>query len=319
MATPQLVISGSIAIDRIMNFTGTYQDLIHHKKLDALSVSVFLDSMKVAEGGIGANICYSMALLGEQPILLGSVGEDAKSYVEALKNAGVNTNYVHISQLPTASFNVMTDSDNNQIGGFYPGAMSDAESLDLTPWSGSDTILCLSAHDPKAMRHQIEQCKELSIRLFYDPGQQVSNVGGDDLRAGVKAAEVLIVNEYEYSLLSEKTGLDAHEIETTVPLVIVTHGKDGSVFSGTSLTTPIQLHIAKTSHIVDPTGAGDAYRAGFLYGYLRKWDVTKCGQLGSVLASIIIEQYGTQYRFALSDVEQRYTASYDSVLALSSN
>lgn len=318
MPKSQLIISGSIAIDRIMNFTGTYQELIHHKKLDALSVSVFLDSMKVAQGGIGANICYSLALLGEKPILVGSVGEDADSYIQELKSAGVNTDYVHVSELPTATFNVMTDSDNNQIGGFYPGAMSDTDSLSLSTWQQSDALLCLSAHDPKAMRRQIEECQEFNIRLFYDPGQQVSNVSGDDLKAGTMAAEVLILNEYEYSLLSEKTGLSAQEIESTVPLVIVTHGKNGSVFAGTQMPTPKHVSIAKTGHIVDPTGAGDAYRAGFLYGYLRKWDVTKCGQLGSVLASIIIEQYGTQYRFTSEEVERRYQASYDSLLALSS-
>lgn len=316
MDTPKIIIAGSIAIDRIMNFKGRYQELIHRKKLDALSISVLLDSMEVANGGVGANIAYSLALLGEKPILLGSVGSDAAAYMSELRECGIDTSHVNISAKPTASFNVMTDSDHNQIGGFYPGAMSDASSLTLEAWANQDAILCLSAHDPDAMRFQVQQAKQYALRLIYDPGQQVNNVSGDDLKAGVKAAEVVIVNEYEHSLLCEKTNLSADVLRTIVPLLIITHGSRGSLFDGTRVQKPLTVPAAHTTALIDPTGAGDAYRAGFLYGYLRQWDVEKCGSLGSVVASLIIEQYGTRYQFTTDQIKNRYREAFHSELIL---
>ncbi len=316
MDTPKIIIAGSIAIDRIMNFKGRYQELIHRKKLDALSISVFLDSMEVANGGVGANIAYSLALLGEKPILLGSVGKDAASYMFELHDAGIDTSHVNISAKPTASFNVMTDSDHNQIGGFYPGAMSDAASLTLEPWAHQGALLCLSAHDPDAMRFQVTQSKEYGIRLLYDPGQQVNNVSGEDLRAGVEAAEVVIVNEYEHSLLCEKAGLSAKNLRAIVPLLITTRGSQGSLYDGTSLLEPVMIPAAHASELTDPTGAGDAYRAGFLYGYLRQWGIEKCGSLGSVVASLIIEHYGTRYQFTIDQIKDRYRDAFHSELTL---
>jgi adenosine kinase len=316
MLTSPLIISGSIAIDRIMNFKGRYQDLIHRKKMDALSISVFLDSMEVANGGVGANIAYSLGLLGEKPILLGSAGNDASSYLAELSAAGIDTSYVHISKLATASFNVMTDSEHNQIGGFYPGAMSDAASLTLEKWTNQNSLLCLSAHDPEAMRLQVKQCRDLGIRLLYDPGQQVNNVSGDDLKAGVEAAEVLIINEYEHSLLCDKTGITTKQLSRQVPLLIVTHGAKGSLFDGSSVTKPFTVKAALAPKLVDPTGAGDAYRAGFLYGYLRQWDIETCGRLGAVIASLIIEHYGTRYHFSLDEVHDRYQATFKQAIAL---
>jgi adenosine kinase len=316
MPKTPLIISGSIAIDRIMNFKGRNQDLIHRKKMDALSISVFLDSMEVANGGVGANIAYSLALLGEKPILLGSAGSDAASYLGELKASGIDTKHVHISKLATASFNVMTDSEHNQIGGFYPGAMSDASSLTLEKWANQNAMLCLSAHDPEAMRMQVQQCKEFGLKLLYDPGQQVNNVSGDDLKAGVLAAEIVIINEYEHSLLCEKTGITPEKLRATIPLLIITHGSKGSLLDGSSLKKPFTVKAAYAPTYVDPTGAGDAYRAGFLYGYLRQWNIETCGNLGSVIASIIIEHYGTRYHFSRADVEARYEDAFGQSIAL---
>lgn len=316
MDKPQLIVCGSIAIDRIMNFSGKYQDVIHHKKLDVLSVSVLVDTMQVAPGGNGANITYSLALLGETPILLGSVGKDAKSYVDELTTAGIDTSHIHFSHLPTATFNVMTDSMHNQVGGFYPGAMSDSAKLKLKPWYGKNIIMCISAHDPAAMRSQIEECRKNSIRLFYDPGQQVNNISGTDLLAGINASEVVIVNEYEHSLLCEKTRLSPGDLRKQLPLIITTHGSRGSTLEGTLIKKTIHIPSVKPSQLADPTGAGDAYRAGFLYGYLRQWELTKCGNLGAVIASLIIEEYGTRYRFSKHQVTTRYIEAFHEELTL---
>lgn len=142
--TPPIVVSGSIAVDRIMSFSGKYRELIQPDKLDSLSISVFIDDLKDADGGVGANIAYSLALLGEQPQLLGSVGKNALLYMEKLAKLGVNIQHVHESDLPTASFTVLTDGDQNQVAGFYPGAMFDSDSLSLEPWKDQNPIIIVT-------------------------------------------------------------------------------------------------------------------------------------------------------------------------------
>ncbi|HSX53448.1 MAG TPA: carbohydrate kinase family protein [Patescibacteria group bacterium] len=316
MAKPLIVISGSLAIDRIMNFDGHYRELIEPSKIEVLSVSVLVNSLEEAEGGTGANIAHNLASMGEKPILLASAGKSATSYVERLATSGIDTSNVHISKLPTASFNVLTDSASNQVGGFYPGAMADASTLSFEPYSGQDVIACISAHDPVAMRRQSEECVKHKIRLVYDPGQQVSNISGEDLRVGVEAAEVVIVNEYELDMLTKKTGWTASQLESKIPVLISTHGEQGSRIAGKSIPSSIQISSAKPVKIADPTGAGDAYRAGFLYGYLRQWEPGKCGQLGSVVASFALEQHGPQAKLSQPDIEARYQQTFNEKVVL---
>jgi adenosine kinase len=244
------------------------------------------------------------------------VGPDAFTYMKELKAAGIDTARVHTSQLPTASFNVMTDSDDNQIGGFYPGAMSDSKKLSLEPWAGQDVLVCISAHDPAGMRSQVEECKRYGLRLVYDPGQQVSNSPAEDLAAGVKAAEVLIANDYELGVLSEKTGLPVGDIKSRVPVVVTTLGKEGSVIEGAKVKQPIKVPACTPAKVVDPTGAGDAYRAGFLYGYLRQWQLRECGLLGSAVASYIVEHHGTQTRLSRPAIMERYKKTFNEEVEL---
>ena len=316
MSKPQLIICGSIAIDRIMSFPGRYRELIQPEKLDVLSLSVLVDNMTITSGGIGPNIAYIAAQLGEQPVLLGSVGEDATDYLQQLSEAGINTDSVHHSGLPTASFIAFTDADNNQIAGFYPGAMGDSASVSLEPWAGQDVLFCLSAHDPAAMRRQSEECAKLGIRLFYDPGQQVNNVSGADLRVGLEAAELVAVNEYERTVLCDKVGISTDQLSAMVPILITTRGEHGSIISGKLVPEPLQIASATPAQIIDPTGAGDAYRAGFLYGYLRQWEARVCAQLGSVVASFVLEQAGTQVDISLPAITERYQQTYNEELSL---
>lgn len=315
MAKPQLVVCGSIAIDRIMNFSGRYRDLIKPDKLHALSISMLLDKLEDSPGGIGANVAANLAMLGEQPVLLGSVGTDAKAYIEELKNLGVDTSHVHFSELPTASFNVITDSEDSQVGGFYQGAMSDSQSLSFKPWQGKDALMVVSAHNPEAMNRQAAECSEYKLRLVYDPGQQVSDPA-TDLKAGIEAAEILLVNDYELSVLCQKVGTSPEDLKAKLPLVITTYGKNGSIIDGTSVDAPISVGIANPESVVDPTGAGDGYRAGFLYGYSRQWDVRQSGQLGAVVASFIVERHGTQQRFSKQDIINRYRDNFKGEIEL---
>jgi adenosine kinase len=315
MAKPQLIVCGSIAIDRIMNFSGRYRDLIKPDKLHALSLSMLLDKLEDSPGGIGANIVASLACLGEQPILLGSAGTDAKDYIKRLHGLGVDTSHVHFSDLPTASFNVITDSEDSQVGGFYQGAMSDSQSLSFKPWQGKDALVVISAHNPEAMNRQVAECQDYRLRLVYDPGQQVSDPT-TDLKAGSEAAEVLITNDYELSVLCQKLGTSPEDLKNKLPLVITTLGKYGSIMEGKPINEPISIGIAKPEAVVDPTGAGDAYRAGFLYGYLRQWDLRVCGQLGSVVSSFIVERHGTQHHFSKQDVMERYRDNFNGEIEL---
>lgn len=298
-----------------MNFGGRYADHLHPDKLDTVSVSIFLDTLHNAHGGVGANIAYTLALLGHQPILLGSAGHDARIYLEQLAHTGVNITHVHESKLPTASFNVITDSDQNQIGGFYPGAMFDSASLSLEPWRHQNPLVVVAPHDPEAMRRQVEQCRSWGLKLCYDVGQQVSNLSADDLHAGVAAAHILILNDYELTALSHKTGLSIPHLKSTVPLLVTTLGKDGSRLEGASLPQPITIGVVKPNQIADPTGAGDAYRSGFLYGYLRDWPLTACAQLGATTAAYAVETVGTQgHRFTPAQITKRYQDTFHAPL-----
>ncbi len=315
MAKPHIIICGSIAIDRIMNFSGRYRDLIRPEKLHVLSLSVLLDKLEDSRGGIGANIASNLARLGERPILLGSVGNDAIAYIDDLTALGIDTSYVHFSHLPTASFNVITDAEDSQVGGFYQGAMSDAESLSFQPWQDKDAIAMISAHNPAGMNRQVTECQNFGLRLVYDPGQQVSDPA-TDLGAGVVAAEVLFVNDYERGVLCERLSLRPEELATKLPIMITTLGKEGSIIEGSQLAEPLKIGIAAPTSVVDPTGAGDAYRAGFLYGYLRQWDLRQCGQLGAVMASFIIEEHGTQRELSPSQVAQRYHDTFNEEVTL---
>lgn len=312
-----ILVSGSIAIDRIMNFEGRYVDKISAAKLDVLSISIFLESLKDCDGGNGATIAYTLALLGEEPVLIGSVGKDGLLYMEKLAHLGVDISHVHESKLATASFNVITDSDQNQVGGFYPGAMADSDSLTFRPWKDANPIAVVSAHYPSAMRRLVAECKEFGIRLCYDIGQQVTNLPVEDMRAGLEAATVLLMNEYELSVFSEKIGLSVDEIKAKVPVLITTLGKNGSVIEGTAVPEAIKVGIAKPKQAGDPTGAGDTYRGGFLYGYARDWPLKACAQLGAVCASYAVETMESQaHTFTMEEVAKRYREAFNEELPI---
>ncbi|MBP9703062.1 carbohydrate kinase family protein [Candidatus Woesebacteria bacterium] len=313
----KVVLSGSISLDRIMNFGGSYADLIKPDKIHVLSLSVLIDNLTHSRGGVATNIAYNLALLGDHPIVLGSVGKDALDYISDLKKIGVNTEHIHQSNLPTATFTVLTDKNNNQVGGFYPGAMSDAKDLSLKTWSNTNTLAVVSANDPSLMARLVTEAREYSLELIYDPSQQVSNCTGDDLKAGVMAARILMVNDYELSVLCTKSGMTEEEVKKLVPIVITTLGKDGSELSGKGLSKPIHVPAISGIKPVDPTGAGDAYRGGFIYGYSRGWDLETCMQLGSVMASFTIELAGTQTHHPdKHEINTRYKNTFNKNLNL---
>jgi adenosine kinase len=313
----KILLSGSFSTDQIMNFDGLFENLIQPDKLHVLSISTLVESLKKTRGGIAANIAYSLALLKEKPLLYVSAGTDATEYVEALSAMGIDTSYVHFSQLPTATFSVLTDKNDCQVGGFYPGAMADAKSLSIQPFADQDVFVVISAHDPKQMIVQARECMKLKKRLFFDVGQQIIILSKEDLLTGLEAAELIILNDYEMGVLEKTTGLSQKEIVNMVDVTIITLGEKGSViYAREHEYQPIQIDSVKVDKVVDPTGAGDAFRAGFLYGYVSKgYDLKKSAQIGSVTAAYAVEHKGTQeHHFSLADIQKRYTKKYKETL-----
>lgn len=325
-AQVKILISGSFSQDQIMNFDGLFEELIQPDKLHVLSISPLVKSLRITRGGIAGNIAYSLALLGERPILYVSTGKDTKSYVESLAEMGIDLTHVHYSELPTATFSVLTDKNDCQVGGFYSGAMSDAKSLSINNFADEDVFVVISAHDPAQMIVQARECLKLNKRMLFDIGQQINSLSKEDILIGLQAAELLILNDYEMGLLAKKIELTEEEIISYVDTCVVTLGSKGSIIYskngatgklGKNINSSQKVAAAKVGNAVDPTGAGDAFRAGFLYGYLRDWYLEKCVKLGSVVAAFAVEKHGTQeHKFTIDEIEKRYFENYQEKLSL---
>lgn len=310
-----LILSGSISIDRIMNFSGKYRDLIQADKLHVLSLSILVDKLVNSRGGTATNIAYNLSLLQEKPIVLGSIGKDAKVYLADLQSYGINTKFIHLSDLPTATFTVMTDLEDNQVGGFYPGAMADIASLTLKPWYKKSPLVVISAGDYTGMDNLVQECIKHNLEYVYDPGQQVTNMTPDKIVRGLENAKILMVNDYELGTIINRTGFSEDKIFSIVPLVVITLGAEGTKLSGSTLKKPLYIPALKNIKVVDPTGAGDSYRAGFLYGYLRDWDLIACARLASTIASYTISVHGTQnHHFSLAELSEKHYSAYGTEL-----
>lgn len=315
--TPYIVLTGSLAIDQILHYDGSLAEQLASTKLSSLSLSVLLSGFVQSEGGTAGNIAYSLALLGERPVLVASIGREQAGYLDRLARMGVEVSLVHISPSRTASFTVLTDSQACQIGGFYPGAMADAMSLSLQRFVGQNAIIMLSAHDPRQMGVQLIEAVQGRLRLIFDIGQQVAALRPEVIRQGLAASELLLVNEYELDLLSKKIGMPPEAIYEMVPATIVTLGVQGSRLHQRGQSAQGQAISAVMAQAVDPTGAGDAYRAGLLYGYMRNWPLLVCMQLGATLAAFCVEFHGTQqHNFSREALLERYQRTYGQAINL---
>lgn len=292
-----IIVTGSIAYDYIMVFPGHFKDHILPDKVHTLSVSFLVESMKRQRGGTAANIAYNLALLGERPQIVGAVGEDFADYRLWLEEQGVDTK--GIKPIPgefTSSCFINTDLQDNQITAFYPGAMSHAHTLSFRSDELRDAdIIVISPNDPLAMERYAAECVELGIPYLYDPSMQAPRMTAEELRAGCASAKVLIGNDYEFAMMSEKLGITEAELHRLVPITVVTKGEQGSsiIVEGEEYVIPP----ARTTTVVDPTGAGDAFRAGFVKGMQRglSWDVV--GRLASISSVFAIEHAGPQQHF----------------------
>ncbi len=312
----RIVVSGSIAYDYLMSFPGRFTDQIIPEKLARLSVSFLVDDMVRQRGGTAANIAYSLKLLGGDPILLGTVGQDFGDYAAWLQANGIRTD--HIVEIPhkfTASFFVSTDEEQNQIANFYAGAMSDCKEISLADRGLTDAdVVIISPNDPQAMLNYATECRDLSIPFAYDPSQQTARLSGEALRASIPGAGWLMVNDYEFEVIQQKTGWPKERILREVDTLIVTEGRAGSYIChhGEEFKVPVappQLRAA------EPTGVGDAYRGAFFAAYSLGLPVDVCGRVGALCATYVLEQVGTtNHRFTLPEFVQRYEDSFDEAL-----
>ncbi|MGA9534174.1 MAG: carbohydrate kinase family protein [Anaerolineales bacterium] len=301
-----IVLTGSIAFDYLMFFPGRFKDHILADRLERLSLSFLVESLVRRPGGIAANIAYTMALLGERPTVMATVGKDFEEYRGELDAKGVDTSgIVTVPELFTASFFVNTDTTNAQIASFYSGAMERASELRFADLPSRPTLAVISANDPTAMENYIDECRQLDIAYVYDPSQQTVRLDGDGLRKGIASCLALFVNDYEFGLIEEKTELTINDILRNSQFVVITKGGQGAeIHTGDGL---IEIPAIEPKEMVDPTGVGDAFRAGFLTGYLHRFGFERCGQMGSVAAAYCLESEGPQgHDFDLPDFLARF-------------
>lgn len=289
----KILLTGSVAYDYLMTFPGVFKEQILPERLESISLSFLVDSMERQRGGVAPNIGYTLAMLGVNPKLMATVGEDFKEYRDWLEIRGVNTSLAEI--IPgvfTASFFATTDQVNAQIASFYPGAMAYAAEQSLKTLQEKPDLVVVSPNDPKAMMNFAAECRELKIPYLFDPSQQVLRLSGEEILRDMNEAHFLFVNDYESGLIIKKTGLDLDQLLKIVDIVVVTRGE-----KGTSIYTngkEISVPVVPPLKIVDPTGVGDAFRGGFLAGYSNGWSWEMCGKMGALAATYCLEKKGTQ-------------------------
>jgi adenosine kinase len=304
-----IVVTGSIAFDYLMSFPGKFTEHFLPEHMHRVSLSFLVDTMDKRRGGCAPNIAYTLALLGERPLLMATAGEDFGEYRQWLEAAGVDTSFVtQIAGKFTASFFCSTDLHNNQIASFYTGAMADAGQLSFRGVPDPELAI-ISPNDPGAMIQYAEECRTLGIRCIFDPGQQVARMSGDELLEGTRRASIIICNDYEYEILKQKTGLDEAAILEETDALIVTKGEHGS----TIITPDARADVAAVQprRIVDPTGVGDAFRGGFMKGLAIGLGYAEAAQIGSVAATYALEHLGGQsHAYSFQEFMDRYEAHF---------
>ena len=307
-----ILVAGSIASDHLMHFPGKFSDQLMAEHLHKVSLSFLVDELDIRRGGVGPNICYAMGQLGGSPVLIGAVGQDFDEYRSWLESHGVVCDYVHVSETRhTARFVCTTDTEMNQIGSFYAGAMGESADIEIGPiWdaTGADLVV-ISAYDPAAMIKHSAECRDRGMRFVADPSQQITRMDGPELAQLIEGAALLFTNDYEKQLLESKTGLTSAEIDAQVEVRVTTLGSKGVeiVGDGESVHVPVAKERSKT----DPTGVGDAFRGGFLTA--RDWGLSwqRAAEVGSLLATMVLETLGTQeYAVEKDEFSTRLAESY---------
>jgi adenosine kinase len=292
-----IAVTGSIATDHLMRFPGRFSEQLLADHLQKVSLSFLVDDLVIHRGGVAGNIAFAIAVLGGDAALVGAAGDDFADYREWLQSHGVNCDNVLISDTAhTARFTCTTDVDMAQIASFYPGAMSEARNIklsDLVSAIGKPELVIIGANDPDAMFLHTEECRKLGLPFAADPSQQLARLSGEEIRKLIDGATYLFTNDYEWDLMLSKTGWTEADVMAQVDLRVTTLGPKGVDVvqpDGTSIHVGVVPETSQT----DPTGVGDAFRAGFLTGRSAGLSLERSAQLGSLVAVLVLESTGTQ-------------------------
>lgn len=307
----RITVTGSIAYDYIMVFPGKFKDHILADKMHVLSVSFLVESLKRARGGTAPNIAYNLALLGERPTMAGVVGEDFGEYRAWLESHGIDTSgIVEIAGEFTSSCFINTDLSDSQITAFYPGAMSQATRISFydEQHAASDLVI-IAPNDPDAMLKYAAECTAQGIPYLYDPSMQAPRMTGEQLEQGFQGAKILTGNDYEFAMMSEKMGITEAQLRRRVPITVMTKGEAGALLTVDG--TEYEIPVAKPRQVVDPTGAGDAFRAGLVKGMARGFSWPVVGRMAALTAVYAIEQAGPQqHSYTLTEFVERYRENF---------
>jgi adenosine kinase len=309
-----VVVTGSIATDHLMTFPGKFTDQFVEGHMENVSLSFLVDDLVQHRGGAGANMAYGLGLLGLRPVLVGAVGSDFADYEAWLNRHGVDTQSVHWSEFKhTARFVCTTDASNNQIASFYSGAMSEASDIELAPVVrrvGGPDLVVVGPNDPKAMLRHTEECRHQGYAFAADPSQQLAWADGELIRSLVDGADLLFTNEYESALLMQKTGWSAEEVLARVGTWVTTRAAEGVLVRQAGAESITVIAVPETKP-VEPTGGGDALRAGFIAGRLWGLGLVRATQLGSAVATAAVEVIGTQeYDLPRESFLQRFAEAF---------
>ncbi len=311
----RVVVTGSLAYDYIMNFPGLFKDHILPDRVHMLSVSFLVDSMKRMRGGVAGNIAYSLALLGGQPLVVASAGQDFGEYRTWMNSCGVDASGIHevVGEF-TASCFINTDQANNQLVAFYTGAMARSRDLSLLGFDlTNEDLVVISPTDPEAMARYVSECRQMGVPFLFDPGKQTPRLTAEQIMDGLNGAYALIGNDYEFAMMAQLTGKSEQELIECVPLTVMTRGDKGSVVSDSRSGVRIEttIDVAPVDAVRDPTGAGDAYLAGFVFGMSHALPAATCGKIASLAGAFAIEHHGCQeHRYTPSEFYARYVGSF---------
>jgi adenosine kinase len=304
----KLIVTGSIAFDYLMSFPGRFTEHLLPEHMHRLSLSFLVDTMDKRRGGCAPNIAYTLALLGERPLLMATAGQDFGEYATWLQSAGIDTSLVRIVDGKfCASFFCSTDQHNNQIASFYTGAMANAAELSFrtVPDLSNNALVIVSPNDPEAMIQYAEECSTLGVKYIWDPGQQCARMDGAQLADGVKGSHMVVVNDYEFELLRQKTGMEREDILNEAAILVITRGENGC--SVITKDEEIDVPAVPPDRIADPTGVGDAFRGGFMKGLAVEAPLDVCAKIGTVAATYALEHLGgTSHAYTWAEFAARY-------------
>ena len=306
----EILVSGSLAIDRIMTFPGRFGDHIVPERVHQINLSFTVDGFNAYFGGTAGNIAYSLAMLGQSPRLIAAIGNDYRDYFTQLDANGIPTGDIKIvEEEATASAFIVTDLADNQITGFNPGAMKQPAGFDFSQLDPADAINIVSPGNLTDMSNFTADGKKAGVYTIFDPGQSLPAWDAEGLTECIRNSDLLVANDYEMALISERTGIDKGGLMQLTDALVTTLGEQGTRI--TTAEGEVLVPCVPTENVVDPTGAGDAFRGGLILGLIRKEGLERAAQLGSACAHFVIQQRGTQeYRYTMDELESVLQRAY---------